>query len=42
MHGGMVGQRDENGTVTEPGWPACGHPVTTESAPERTWAVLSQ
>ncbi len=40
MHGGFSGARDPMGTVTEPGWQACGFEVTAEAAPERTWEAL--
>jgi rhodanese-related sulfurtransferase len=40
MDGGFSGARDGTGTVREPGWASCGFEVTTETAPEHTWAHL--
>ena len=40
MHGGFSGARDPLGTVTEPGWQACGYDVTTEALPEQVWEAL--
>lgn len=40
MNGGMMGATDPMGTVVEPGWQACGFPVTNEARSERTWEAL--
>ena len=41
MHGGFSGARDPMGTVTEPGWQACGFDVTTDCEDSQTWTHLS-
>ena len=40
MAGGVQGGPDASGARFEPGWQACGHPLTSEAHPDRTWSAL--
>ena len=40
MHGGLHGARDMAGSITEPGWEACGYPTESGPCAERGYDAL--